>query len=174
MKKLLTGLTFLLLSFAGLPLAAEQACHELIAPTSADDLFVSDDKGTATHKTTGLMWARCSLGQQWTGQGCSGEPTLLSWAEALTASFGQISAGFADWRLPNKNELEFIVEEACSQPAINRRIFPATPSQFYWTSSPYAGSAQGAWSVDFGYGTVSATVKTGKLPVRLVRDVVWR
>lgn len=173
MRKLCAGFVFCLLLFDGLPLAAEQVCHELIAPTSAEDLFVSDDKGTATHKTTGLMWARCSLGQKWGGQGCSGEPTLLTWAEALKASAGLEYAGFSDWRLPNKNELEFIVEESCSQPAINRRIFPATPTQFYWTSSPYAGSAQGAWSVDFGYGTVSATVKTGKLPVRLVRDVVW-
>ncbi len=173
MKKLCTGFAVWLLLFVTLPAGAEQVCNELIAPTAADDLFILDDKGTATHRTTGLTWARCSLGQRWDGRGCKGEATLLTWAEALVAASADESAGFSDWRLPNKNELEFIVEEACSQPAINQRVFPATAVLFYWTSTPYAGSPQGAWSVDFGYGSVSATVKTGKLPVRLVRDVVW-
>ncbi|MFO7811490.1 MAG: DUF1566 domain-containing protein [Pelovirga sp.] len=152
---------------------ADKVCHESIIRSSPDDVFELGAEGTATHKTTGLMWARCSLGQQWTDQGCTGEPALLTWQEALTASTNQEIAGFSDWRLPNKNELEFIVEDSCSLPAINRHVFPGTPALFYWTASPYAGSDLGAWSVDFGYGTVSATVKTGKLPVRLVRDVVW-
>ncbi|HMB14868.1 MAG TPA: DUF1566 domain-containing protein [Pelovirga sp.] len=152
---------------------SDKGCHESIAQSSPDAVFEFGPDGTAIHNTTGLMWARCSLGQEWTDKGCSGEPALLTWEEALKASTSQEFSGFSDWRLPNKNELEFIVEDSCSLPAINRDVFPETPALFYWTASPYAGSDLGAWSVDFGYGTVSATVKTGKLPVRLVRDVVW-
>lgn len=173
MIKLLPGLIFSLVLLVGAPLSAEQICRESILRTSADEVFSAAANGTAIHKTTGLMWARCSVGQKWDGQGCSGEPTLLTWAEALVAATTYVQAGFADWRLPNKNELEFIIEESCSLPAINMRVFPGTPAQFFWTSSPYAGSSLGAWSVDFGYGAVSATVKTGKLPLRLVRDERW-
>lgn len=151
------------------PATAAQSCQEAIKQTAPAEVFILHQDGTATHKTTGLTWMRCSLGQQWSGSACNGEVSSVTWPEALTAARGHVFAGYDDWRLPNKNELESIVEEACHSPAINAGIFPATPSLFFWTSSPYSGQATGAWSVDFGYGVVTATVKTGKLPVRLVR-----
>ena len=71
---------------------------------------------------------------------------------------------------PNKNELESIVEGRCFSPAINEELFPATPPAYFWSSSPYAAVSHGAWSVDFGYGTVNASVKSGSIHIRLVRD----
>jgi len=134
----------------------------------SDYIFHSD--GTATQKTTGLMWVRCSVGQQWDGSVCKGKAAIFTWAEALKLADLEEFAGYDDWRLPNKNQLESIVEGRCFAPSVALEVFPATQSAFYWTSSPYAGLGTGAWSVDFGYGVVTATEKSGKLNVRLVRE----
>jgi hypothetical protein len=146
-----------------------QSCKESILATTPDGHFSMKHDGTATHNTTGLMWMRCSLGQNWDGKGCSGSAAALSWQGALQSARDFEHAGFNDWRLPNKNELESIVEERCSAPAINTNVFPGTPSAHYWSSSPYAGLSSGAWNVDFGFGSVNASVKTGSIFVRLVR-----
>ncbi|MBI5444187.1 MAG: DUF1566 domain-containing protein [Deltaproteobacteria bacterium] len=127
------------------------------------------EDGTVLDLTTGLQWMRCSLGQTWSGNACSGSAATHPWAEALRAADDFKFAGYADWRLPNKNELDSIVEERCGAPAINAVVFPGTPPYQFWTSSPYSGSAQAAWSVDFGFGSVNASLKTGSLHVRLVR-----
>ncbi len=95
--------------------------------------------GTVTDNTTGLMWMRCSLGQVWDGKTCGGKAATFTWADALKAAAGHEFAGYTDWRLPNKNELESIVEGRCFTPTINSSVFPATPSTYFWSSSPYAG-----------------------------------
>jgi hypothetical protein len=171
MKRNLTALpACLLLVCLFLPEgAAAQSCNKSIAATTPDASFAIRDDGTATHKATGLMWMRCSMGQAWNGNTCSGAAAGFPWAEALNAAVLHKFAGYADWRLPNKNELETIFEESCSSPAINERVFPATPPAYFWSSSPYSGLANGAWSVDFGYGAVNASVKNGSLHARLVR-----
>lgn len=160
----------LLLASLLLPVAAAaQTCNKGIAATNPDTAFTLHQDGTATHKATGLVWMRCSLGQRWDGKTCGGEAAAHSWGAALQAAAGAEFAGHSDWRLPNKNELESIVEEACLAPAINERVFPAAPPTYFWSSSPYAGQDNGAWSVDFGYGTVNASIRSGGLQVRLVR-----
>jgi len=150
---------------------AEQTCKQSIISTSPETNFISRDDGTVTDKTTGLMWMRCSLGQEWNGQTCSGTAKIFSWVDGLKTAANYEFANYTDWRLPNKNELESIVEGRCFSPAINTKIFPETPPAYFWTSSPYAAVAEGAWSIDFGYGTVNASVKHGSVHIRLVRDV---
>jgi hypothetical protein len=149
--------------------AAAQSCKKAIVATSPVASFIIRSDGTATQKSTGLMWMRCSLGQNWDGKTCRGKASAYTWEDALQAANRYKFAGHSDWRLPNKNELETIYEGSCTLPAINERVFPATPPTYFWSSSPYSGLADGAWSLDFGYGALNATAKTGKLPVRLVR-----
>ncbi|MEJ2201866.1 MAG: DUF1566 domain-containing protein [Desulfuromonadaceae bacterium] len=149
--------------------AAEQVCSTKIMAITPEVSFATHDDGTVTHRATGLVWMRCSLGQTWAGERCNGAAATFTWAEALQGAARQTFAGYSDWRLPNKNELESLLEEGCHTPAINAGLFPETPPDYFWTSSPYAAVAHGAWSVDFGYGSVNASVKSGKLYVRLVR-----
>jgi hypothetical protein len=152
------------------PAGAAQTCKTSIVATKPPSSFIIGSNGTVTDSTTGLMWMRCSLGQEWNQNTCSGTPTITSWADSLKAATSHEFAGYTDWRLPNKNELESILEGSCSSPSINTVIFPATPAAYFWSSSPYAAMTKGAWSVDFGYGTVNATVKSGSIYVRFVRD----
>ena len=161
-------LIMLLYSYVGSGRTA-QNCQESIAPTAPNSKFRVNN-GTVSDKTTGLMWMRCSLGQEWNGETCSGSAEGYSWADGLKTAAEYEFAGYTDWRLPNKNELESIVEGRCFSPAVNTGIFPATPSTYFWSSSPYAAVSDGAWSVDFGYGTVNASVKSGLIHIRLVRD----
>jgi hypothetical protein len=37
-------------------------------------------------------------------------------------------------------------------PAIDGTAFPNTPSEVFWSSTPWAGSSSSAWGVDFSYG----------------------
>jgi hypothetical protein len=160
----------LLLLFFFPAMALAQNCKESVPATGPDSSFAIHSDGTVTDITTGLMWMRCSIGQKWDGKTCSGTAAKFSWAEGLKAAGSHEFAGRRDWRLPNKNELESVVEGRCFFPAINGRVFPATPTAFFWSSSPYAALSSGAWSVDFGSGAVNASIKSGLNHIRLVRD----
>ncbi|TWI71696.1 uncharacterized protein DUF1566 [Desulfobotulus alkaliphilus] len=125
--------------------------------------------GTVTHKPTGLVWMRCSLGQDWDGSTCTGSAITRNWQGALQAAQDSNFAGHNDWRLPNIKELESIVEERCFSPVINAAVFPQTPSSRFWSSSPGANGSGGAWHLLFGYGGVNLGSKASNYQVRLVR-----
>ena len=80
--------------------------------------------------------------------------TGMTWAAAKT----YCPSGF---RLPTVKELASIVDLTVASPGstIDQTAFPGTPTQGFWTSSPYAGSSVDAWDVNFysgasGYGGV--------------------
>jgi hypothetical protein len=92
----------------------------------------------------------------------------------------------AGWRLPTKDELASLVycssgkpaywkpssekcEGAYAKPTIWSAAFPNTPASQFWSSSPYAGYANDAWGVGFGYGGVYGGSKDSARYVRLVR-----
>lgn len=145
-------------------------CNTAIPKTTSDESFAQHDNGTVTHNKTGLMWMSCVLGQIWDGVTCSGSAQGYTWQNALQASAGYAFAGYNDWRLPNKNELVSIVEEACYDPAINTLVFPNDPASYVWSSSPYVGYRYYAWNVGFGNGAVGYGSKAYGYYVRLVRS----
>jgi uncharacterized protein DUF1566 len=120
---------------------------------------------TVYDKKTGLSWMRCSYGQQWSDAGgCSGSATLLDWDSAM----GLHPEGAA-WRLPERDELQSIVDHSCKRPAINDTVFPATPSIQYWTRTPSGPSF--AWIIFFRTGTPTWTYqKSTPFAARLVHE----
>jgi hypothetical protein len=64
--------------------------------------------------------------------------------------------GASDWRLPNRFELESLTsnDRYYPNPTIDTAFFPNTLSTWFWSSSPYATYASGAWGVYFSYGLV--------------------
>lgn len=149
-----TSLLFILLLSCSYSYA--QSCvneNGAITPSTPTGDFVDNLNGTVTHTKTGLMWMRCSLGQSWNGSGCEHTAASYSWQGALNAAKGHSFAGYSDWRLPNINELESIVEERCWAPSINSSIFPNIPPNWFWSSSPVVVSNRNfVWSVDL-YGS---------------------
>jgi len=152
--------------------AAMAACVGTITASTPTADFVDHGNGTVTHTKTGLMWKQCSEGLS--GAGCAtGAATAHTWQAALqlaeTLNAGGGFAGFTDWRLPNQKELNSIVERQCITPSVNATIFPATVNTWYWSASPSAGLASGAWFVDFNGGFDIVNIKSFNVYVRLVR-----
>ena len=138
------------------------------AATPSDD-FRDRPEGTVLHRPTQLVWQRCALGQSWTGSDCSGDADLLDWLAALGAAASHVQAGQSDWRLPNRNELASLVETRCHSPAINGEVFPSTPLEWFWTSSPVSGQVDQAWVIPLTDGEVQPAAIAGQYAVRLVR-----
>ena len=139
--------------------------------TPTSDFTISGD-GTVTHLKTGLMWQRC---QEGTPDCTNYGGVKMTWAEALNAAVAANNrklAGYADWRLPNKKELESIIDLCgVSYSTTNPVVFPY--GKYFddvWTSTTLARDPTIAFSVNFGLGTTRIfNLKTAKLQVLLVR-----
>ncbi len=124
-------------------------------PAPANHLVDNND-GTVTDTVTGLMWQKCNIGQEWnaaTGQ-CEGNALEYAWQYALLKCDELELAGYDDWRLPDRNELQSLMDYDCSSPLIDRSIFPDTERDFYWSSTTFAQNFNNASRVDFGGGGI--------------------
>lgn len=151
----------------------QAACNTNIIAAAPDSRYTDNGNGTVTDKVTDLMWKQCSEGQSSVGSPCdTGAVASYTWQQALqqaeTLNGGGGFAGYTDWRVPNYKELSSLVERQCASPAINTNIFPNTPASIYFSSSPGAGVANEAWSVEFDGGGV-ADYSFTTAAVRLVR-----
>ena len=162
MKRLLFGL--LAATLAGHALA--QTCPANVKRTAPDSRYELQNSGAEVwDKQTDLIWQRCSLGQSWDGSSCTGAATGHTWQQALEAA----RAAGGGWALPDKRELQSLVERGCYNPAVNITVFPNTPSSGYWSSSSVAGYGDYAWLVYFYGGYDYGGGKDYDNYVRLVR-----
>ncbi len=170
MKKNIFITSLLALATLASQAQANQTCNDNIRTDTPDRQFTVNGN-TVTDNKTGLMWARCSLGQY--GNDCAGSAQTYTWSEALQAAEDSQIAGYNDWRLPNVKELKSIVNEKCINPAINANIFPNTKPADYRTSSPspYTEDKHDAFTVHFynGNNYSHPGINTYKYHVRLVR-----
>ena len=162
----------LLLLVISLTLSA-QTIKDYIRNDWPDNRYTVHGDGTVTDNKTNLMWKVCSEGQTWSSPAtCSGTATRHNWQQALELADSAIYpliSGFNDWRLPNIAELRSLVAKDRSYPTINLTVFPNTPTNYFWSSSPNASSSDDARIVYFyeGRGGYSLRYATGR--VRLVR-----
>jgi hypothetical protein len=150
-----------------------QTCLTTIDNTTPSDMFVDNTDGTVTDTATGLMWMRCSIGQvfQATDNQCVDDAQQLTWQQALVTAHGFTFASNNDWRLPNLKELTSLIERQCVRPSINTELFPVTPSDDFWSSTPSLTDPERAWVVAFFNGSNSLREKQLSVFVRLVRSV---
>jgi len=133
--------------------------------------YTDNGNGTVTDNNTGLMWQKCSTGQN-NDDTCSGTALDYNWYRASGTYHawynpdsqdvcGSLNlGGSSDWRLPSKKELITIVDYAVPYPGptIRTAYFPNTKlSHQYWSSPndanhPYIGFA---WYVNFTNGYVN-------------------
>jgi hypothetical protein len=152
---------------------AGQVCdtrtHALSSP---NERFTDHRDGTVTDEVTQLMWMRCAVGQTWREGGCAGDALRLGLVQARSHAEGvnrDGSAFFNDWRVPSLRELATVSERQCREPRINLRMFPATPSAPFWTSTARPGQDRGQFVLDFGSEGVSHTDPAQPHHLRLVR-----
>jgi hypothetical protein len=110
-------------------------------------------------QVTGLSWQRGTA------------PAPVSWEEAREYCSALTLDG-ARFRLPTRIELLSLLKPS-TVPAIDLEAFPASPSEPFWSASPFASRRASAWAVDFGYGAskVFGAPLGERLGVRCVKDV---
>jgi hypothetical protein len=119
--------------------------------------YSNNGDGTVTDNITGLTWQQAVPSAAYT------------WANAVAYCPTLTLAGHNDWRLPSAVELMSIVDLGQLSPSINGTYFPSTPSNYFWSSSPVAGSPSYAWLVDFTNGFTDNFVISFTIDVRCVR-----
>ncbi|MBP7281882.1 MAG: DUF1566 domain-containing protein [Leptospiraceae bacterium] len=91
--------------------------------------------GTVTDNVTGLVWQRCTRGQN-NDSTCSGNATTSNWS--TTGSYcTSLNLASKTWRLPTLKELSTMVDFRSSQPPVDPVIFPGLISNSF---SAYASS----------------------------------
>jgi hypothetical protein len=112
--------------------------------------------GTVYDTNTKLTWQQAAT------------PGAATWANAKSYC-ANLTLNGVGWRMPSMKELQTIVDETRTNPAIDPKAFPDTPAAFFWTSSPLAGDPSLAWLVDFGVGNAGTYLLTGANQMRCVR-----
>ncbi|MCK9417911.1 MAG: YDG domain-containing protein [Nitrospirae bacterium] len=102
-----------------------------------------------TDHLTGLMWVQNA-----------NLPGYKTWQQTMdyisAINTGSGLCGYNDWRLPNVNELESLVNAGQANPAmwLNSQGFAGTQAGLYWTSTSYSTYSAMAWVLDMGVGAV--------------------
>jgi len=113
-------------------------------------------KHTVQDLTTSLEWQ-------------DNETVSKSWRDAINYCENLTLGGYNDWRLPNINELNSIINKSSYNPAISSIFLYIVPSH-YWSSTTKVSNKNRAWSVLFDDGKdYMGTKSLGSGYVRCVR-----
>jgi VCBS repeat-containing protein len=106
--------------------------------------YTVNANGTVTDSVTTLIWQQTDDG------------TTRTWEQALTYCEGLTLAGKKDWRLPDRLELQSLVDYSIPSPGptIDTTAFPGAQASYYWSSTSNALYSSYAWIVSFRYGYV--------------------
>ncbi len=144
---------------------------EMICPAEGNDFYGTDAQYSALGKctqrsftisgasgddivednNTGLIWQRF-LPAKYTG--CTmGDPigSNCKWSEAVSYCDDLNYGGYADWRLPSREELSTLPNYG--QNSSNDYTFPYFKGEYYWTSTPFSSNTNQAWFVGFSEGS---------------------
>jgi hypothetical protein len=142
---------------------------KVIIPGKNTPRFIDNKNGTITDTKTGLIWVKnphTDLPEEF--------KNYMPWKQAIEACKRLNYAGHKDWRLPTVEELRELVDYTrgakSGEPAIDTAIFPDTKCNWYWTITEVAWDADGAWVVNFSYGSVGDCSKASGSCVRPVRS----
>ncbi|KJU84109.1 secreted protein containing DUF1566 [Candidatus Magnetobacterium bavaricum] len=135
--------------------------------------FTDNSDQTVTDNLTGLMWTK----------NANLPGGNMPWQQALdyvaSMNTGAGTYGYTDWRLPNINELESLVNAGQANQAtwLNSQGFSNIQSPDYWSSTSYATATSDAWFVRMVEGIVNASVKSSYdyvWPVRSGSSTIWQ
>ena len=117
-------------------------------PAAQRFVLVLDGAGVLD-KETGLVWEK------------SPDTTQRTWAPAVSYCYNKVVGGRKGWRLPTVAELASLVDTTQSNPALpSGHPFQNVQSDYYWSSTVYAGDPGFAWLVTMSSGFVSSSSKS--------------
>ena len=141
--------------------------------------FTDNGNGTVTDRLTGLVWLKDGICEKFWGSD-SATVNPRPWAQAVQSA-NLLAAGSCglndgskagDWRLPNRKELDTLIDLGRSNPALPEGwpLGDSVLGVFYWTSTTVAPPlSTNAWAFNVFNGLVFYTAKTDELHVRPVR-----
>ena len=125
------------------------------ATTTSGPYRIDAAADTVLDSRTGFTWQRTTDGKDYTWQ------QAKDYCAALALAGG-------GWRLPTKLELEKLFERG-KRPTIDETAFPGTPTEWFWSATPFQHSSSGAWGVNFVHGYSGCSGITYRYRVRCVR-----
>ncbi len=140
--------------------------------------FVDNNNGTVTDKQTGLIWLKEGQCASFYSGDATGE-NRRPWAAAVDSA-NKLASGYCgltdgsavgDWRLPNVNELNSLIDRGRYNPALPAGcpLAESTVASDYWSSTTYASYSNYALDVYFYNGLVIYGYKSSSYYVRCVR-----
>lgn len=111
---------------------------------------VQTDTNCVLDNLTGLIWARnANIGG------------LMTWSAAITYCEGLTYGGYSDWRLPNRSELNSLIDASNYGPALpTGHPFAHVQGYSYWSSTSFANSTIYACHADMLDGYMYRYYKT--------------
>lgn len=165
---------------AGDPVSCTGRTQDASLGFGSDRSFVDNGNGTITDLATGLMWEKLS-----NDGGVHDVDAVYTWADAFSTKIAALNSagfgGFNDWRLPNRFELQTLVNLGAHDPATHTAFRSAcgagctvlncscTASDYYWTSTSWHEIPNQAWQVLFEVGHEEWSTKSSTARVRAVR-----
>lgn len=111
---------------------------------------------TVTDPATGLTWQRRF------------DPAERTFPQGL-AHCAALSLAGGGWRLPDMKELQTLIDETRTDPAIDETIFSDTPGEGFWASHRLVETPGFAWFVSFSSGIAYNSPEDHPYRVRCVR-----
>jgi hypothetical protein len=133
--------------------------------------FIDNMNQTITDNLTGLMWTKDA---NIPGPAVCSPATTKTWQDSLiyiNCLNNNNYLGYSDWRLPNINELESLLnyEQSDNSTWLLNNGFTNVKDYFYWSSTTNSGYTAGAWVQHMrvlGYGFNYKTESNYVWPVR--------
>ena len=127
--------------------------------------FTDNGDGTVTDNLTELMWAKnANLGGSMTWD------DAIDYTNSLSLGSDGCGSSYTDWRLPNRFELESLLDLGNIGPVLpSNHLFLNALSTNYWSSTTYIGVTSSAWDVSMYNGYVKHHYKTNVYYVWPVR-----
>jgi hypothetical protein len=139
--------------------AGDDGWVEAGIPLPAPRFAILADTNVVLDNLTGLMWVR----------NANMMGSLTNWSTAVSYCHTLAYGGLTGWRLPNRAELMSLVDQGQTNSSFSPgHPFNGVVTNFYWTSTTYAGDPFYAWVVWFGSdvaGTITRSSKSSVLPL---------
>ncbi len=107
--------------------------------TGCHQSYMDNGDGTVSDNCTGLIWQQEA-------------PFSGPWGDCLEYCENLELTGYSDWRLPNVNELQTLINYSRTGPCIDIEYFPGTSSGNHWTSTTHSADPVKAFDVNFAQG----------------------
>ena len=163
------------------PIGADGALEKGVAWRSPR--FTDNVDGTVTDSLTDLVWlknANCTDTVGGVRKNVGAYPGVLNWTRALIWSNALASgkcglkdgSAAGDWRLPNRRELESLVDLSQAGPALpaGHPFLNVLLTRYYWSSSTDALVTNRAWSLNLSNSDPGRSNKISGFFVWPVRD----